>query len=60
VLNRSPTLAVKNITPEEAWNGRGRNGCRTNMCDMERITICNLKMIVASILFFLLKDSVNH
>ena len=21
VLNRSPTLAVKNMTPEEAWNG---------------------------------------
>ena len=21
VLNRSPTLAVKNVTPEEAWNG---------------------------------------
>nr|KYP62887.1 Retrovirus-related Pol polyprotein from transposon TNT 1-94 [Cajanus cajan] len=21
VLNRSPTLAVKNVTPEEAWSG---------------------------------------
>lgn len=22
ILNRSPTLAVKNVTPEEAWSGR--------------------------------------
>ena len=22
ILNRSPTLAVKNMTPEEAWSGR--------------------------------------